>query len=370
MNETIVSEQDKQDNRDGQDIVVVHADSPDKQDNKGNRGRQGNPSKLVLALCAAVIASLCMSLVASAAVTYKAQDRKTTFQAKGFETNIEGEQMVYVEKDKAGHSQIQYLHLKTGVRKTLTATDSFKKTPKVSKDTVVWFDKGANGSASLEWDVFSYNLKTSETKQISIFSGAYNSLSISGNDVAWGKTDTREVLLLNLTKQEGEQPVAEGAFPLVSKGNIVYANADNDLVLFHIATAGKTELNLVGPGKYVTSFVYNGAYVLAKAADGSGLTRYLLANTATAGAKPKELTKASKKTAEYAFLELGATCGAWIEAVKGKAVVYGVNLSTGEIYLIGQASALKKFIGYSGDEIASIDGKGTLQLRKMIRSQS
>jgi len=308
--------------------------------------------------------------VASAygAVAYKAQDHTTKALTNGQEPQVSGNYAVSIEKDAKGATQVALLELKSGSKKLVTDTETNKNSPRISGDTVVWLDRGINGNQSFMWDVYSYSIKTGETRQLNAVYGILGSLSISGDFVVWFRQDTSDIYVYNLKKEEEEIAVAKGRAPIVGNGKIVFAGAmDNNLNLYDIATA-KTRVLMKPPiDAGVVKFVFNGTYVVWKQTK-KGESKIVMLNTAQAGAKPVDLTKPSAKKKEYGYLSIGSTQAAWMEDVNGKTIVKGVNLPKSETYTIGESNSARNYWTYSGDELLTTDAKGTLIFRKMVRN--
>lgn len=98
--------------------------------------------------------------------------------------DVDGDHVVYVGVDGAGHGQIYLYDLAAGTARALTSAASDKMTPRISGDRVVWTDD-RNGDD----DVYTYDLATGAEDLLAGGAGSQSTGDISGNRVVYNNRD-------------------------------------------------------------------------------------------------------------------------------------------------------------------------------------
>ncbi|MBD3920906.1 hypothetical protein H8B09_19225 [Paenibacillus sp. PR3] len=326
----------------------------------------------VTALLALV--SLLAAASVMAAVTYVAKDRVTAYTvpasaAKATDRMTGGtSQIVWVEKDKSGAQQVMWLNVKTGKKMAVSVGSAAKSSPKASDSYIAWLDKGSYAADSVLWDVKAYDIKANKVILLNSAVGPFTNISISGRHIVWSRTDTNEMYLYNFD-DPWDYMFGLGRFPVVGSGKIVYKDEFGEsLSIYDVASDKSSTLYTPSKGKYVNWFVFNGTTVLWKQRESGNNNSGYVMLPVKSGAKARALTDPSVKKTESSIMFIGATRGAWAENMNGKLVMRGVNLSTGEVYTIGNIGAGKTYLGFNGDDIVLQDSaKGTISLRTMAR---
>ncbi|WP_156934294.1 hypothetical protein [Paenibacillus zanthoxyli] len=128
----------------------------------------------------------------SAETVYTYKDELSSFTVEGSNVRISGTHVVWRSNAANYAGQIYYGNTDTGQKLEVTSHGKPTDTPVVGvggkgEPIVVWADKrDQNGGAgNLNWDIYSYNVKTRTESKLNTDVGQHRIPSIDGNYVVW-----------------------------------------------------------------------------------------------------------------------------------------------------------------------------------------
>lgn len=298
-----------------------------------------------------VALSMCISSVLfSGALSSKAQAESSTASYRT-DFSVSGDQIIWMEQDANGNKQIYYRNETTKQQKVLTSSRTAKDAPYIKGNRVVWADKGTQDPASMNWDIYSYDLQSGIQQKLNTRSGEYGNPYVDGNGVVWFDRNLYGSMIYHDLPTNMEIALGEGKFPVLANGIVVYMNArDGGLSMLTLSTGVRRPLINLGAPNDVDSFVTNGDYVLWKQKNGSSESKFVVMSLTDLVAQPQDLAPMSVKDVEYSLMSMGDTQAVYLEQVNGEPVLRGVNLATASQYSVSSATPGRQYIGFNGDK--------------------
>ncbi|QWU15563.1 S-layer homology domain-containing protein [Paenibacillus sophorae] len=329
---------------------------------------------LVAGLMATGIVSSGQPVSAETVYTYK--DELSSFTIEGSGIRISGTHVVWRSRAAKYAGQIYYGNTDTGQKLEITNHGKPTDTPVVGvngkgEPIVVWADKRDQneGVGNLNWDIYSYNVKTKTESKLNTDVGQNRIPSIDGDYIVWQTNPQYEMYLYDLANSTLKD-LGKGRDPVIKNGRIVYkGGSDGDLYEYVISSGTVRKLLDLPYTSYVERFVFNGEEILWKQRDLDRNGKYVFLDLGVSNPQPVDLTQpvALGKT-EYAEMSISGGTAAWLEASGDKAIVRSADLATGNLYSLG-VIAPSQFIGFNGEDFALVNN-GRLVSREIISSDS
>lgn len=309
-----------------------------------------------------------------AEVVYTYQDEKTSMKLPAGKPYIQGPHMVWCEADEQGFEQVFYQNLGGGDKQQITQAPSRKEMPKVgvgpdNKLYIVWKDGRHYALNQPAKDFYAYDASAAREWKLNSATGLYAEYSMDGTDVVAFDSFTRNMVHFDLA-QDKETIMGQGRSPVVASGKLLHINARDGGLTWRDLRSGETRSVLQLPHHLnVINVHFNGTYALYKQADLDWNTKYVMLHVSDPGAKPVDLTPATKKKDEYYQLYMGAGAAAWLQDTGSGAALMGANLGKSERHVIASSVDPKQVLAFQGDRLMSRTPDGFLAYKTIIRNE-
>lgn len=318
--------------------------------------------RLTASLITAVIAcGLGAAGHASADVTFTVTDTVTSYPSPNRTAQINGDEMLWTGDDQWGRTQVFYQNLASGEAKQLTSSDGEKDSLSLGGDYFVIIHYKETHSRDVEL----YNIKSGEMTKLNASDGSYENCTTDGRYVAYhsNNKDDNKIYVYDIEKKT-TKPVAEGDFPVLVDGKIVFRWKDGLAVYDIVKDELRPVMDALSDGYVDTlsGLAFNGHTIawIHDLFNGGVQTRMLQLDVPDARIKIMSSSPNPKRS--IVPIVTGDHVAAWVQSVDGTEQIVAGDLATGKSYVLTHADSghLPLLVGIYRDQVVLKGDDGNL----------
>jgi|GEM_PF-2384755 hypothetical protein len=332
----------------------------------------------IVIMLAFVLSLLASSLTAFGAVKYTFVDRKLSVEATSSgNIRVNGDRIVYIDKDKAGAPQVYLKSYKTGKVEQVTNDLKFKTSLQLVGDDIYYTESVKNYTEKVnvfQKNIIRYNLKTKARTELLEKPWYPSGLLVDGNYAVYSDSGTNIIDLKTL--KVTELPQSQGVPRALVKGKLLMVagqSSNGELVLYDLKTGTKKSLYKTKDNQSLYDADFNGTHAVwlthtkSMGADGKYKYQdtYTIADLTQSKVKYKYISIPVTLDRYPIVLDLGTNYLAYTEKKNDNFIVRGYDLTKGGTFTYGtwDNKAFTTIEYFEGDELLMRDNKGKTFLR-------